>query len=122
MNVEDFREYCLQKQHVEESFPFDDTTLVFKLNNKIFALLSLNDLKNSCNLKCDPEKALELRASYQGIVPGYHMNKKHWNTVSLNSDVADQLIYDLIDHSYGLIFKSFSKKVQKELLDECTNR
>src|SRR5690554_7052816 len=60
MNVEDFREYCLQKQHVEESFPFDETTLVFKLNNKIFALLSLNDLKNSCNLKCDPEKALEL--------------------------------------------------------------
>src|SRR5690554_7249719 len=76
MNVEDFREYCLQKQHVEESFPFDETTLVFKLNNKIFALLSLNDLKNTCNLKCDPEKALELRASYQGIVPGYHMNKR----------------------------------------------
>ena len=115
MNVEAFREYCLQMKHVEESLPFGDTTLVFKLNNKIFALLSLKDLRNSCNLKCNPEKALELRADYTGIVPGYHMNKNHWNTVAFNEDVPDQLIHDLVDHSYALVFESFSKKIQKEL-------
>ncbi|HZH86460.1 MAG TPA: MmcQ/YjbR family DNA-binding protein [Brumimicrobium sp.] len=115
MNTEAFREYCLQKHHVEESLPFDDTTLVFKLNNKMFALLSLNDERKSCNLKCDPEKAIALRADYSGIIPGYHMSKIHWNTVAFDGDVPDQLIYDLIDHSYVLIFSSFSKKVQNEL-------
>src|SRR5690554_7505443 len=82
MNTEFFRDYCLQKKHVEESLPFDDTTLVFKLNKKIFALLSLKDEVKSCNLKCDPEKAMSLRANYSGIIPGYHMNKTHWNTRS----------------------------------------
>jgi predicted DNA-binding protein (MmcQ/YjbR family) len=115
MNTEAFRDYCLQKKHVEESLPFDDTTLVFKLNNKIFALLSLKDESNSCNLKCDPEKALTLRDDYNGIAPGYHMNKKHWNTVAFNQDVSDQLIFELIDHSYALIWASFSKKIQKDL-------
>ena len=115
MDIETFREYCLHKKHVEESFPFDDTTLVFKLNNKIFALLSLNDLKNSCNLKCDPEKALELREKYAGVIPGYHMSKKHWNTVAFNEDVPDRLVFELVDHSYTLVLESFSKKIQKEL-------
>src|SRR5690554_3001426 len=103
MNVEDFRAYCLQKEHVEESFPFGDTTLVFKLNNKIFALLSLEVERKSCNLKCDPKRALELRADFSGIISGYHMNKKHWNTVMFDEDVPDQLIKDLIDHSYDLV-------------------
>src|SRR5690554_8038996 len=97
MNTEFFRDYCLQKKHVEESLPFDDTTLVFKLNKKIFALLSLKDEVKSCNLKCDPEKAMSLRANYSGIIPGYHMNKTHWNTVVFDKDVSDQLIYDLIE-------------------------
>lgn len=115
MNLEAFRKYCLQKRHVEESLPFDDSTLVFKLNNKIFALLSLKEESNSCNLKCDPERAIELREEYSGIVPGFHMNKKHWNTVAFNGDVSDQLILDLVDHSYELILHSFSKKIQEEL-------
>lgn len=116
MNLETFRDYCLQKKHVEETLPFDDYTLVFKVNNKMFALLSLREeRKNACNLKCDPERALELRADFSGIIPGYHMSKKHWNTVSFVEDVPEQLIYELIDHSYDLIFQSFSKKIQKEL-------
>lgn len=115
MNIEDFREYCLQKKHAEESLPFGDSTLVFKLNNKIFALLSLNDGSNSCNLKCDPERAIELRSTFEGVVPGYHMNKKYWNTVSFNEDVSDHLVHDLVNHSYELVFSSFSKKIQEEL-------
>jgi predicted DNA-binding protein (MmcQ/YjbR family) len=122
MNLETFRDYCLQKDHVDESFPFDENTLVFKFNNKIFASVSLKDERNnSCNLKCDPERALLLREQFGGIVPGYHSNKKHWNTLSFNEDVSDQLIFELVDHSYQLLFQSFSKKVQKEL-NECTNR
>src|SRR5690554_5955443 len=115
MNIEDFRNYCLQKKHVEESFPFDDTTLVFKLNNKIFALLSLKAERKSCNLKCNPERALELRVGFSGIIPGYHMSKKHWNTIMFDEDVPDALINDLIDHSYDLVLASFSKKIQEIL-------
>ncbi len=115
MNTEDFRQYCIQKKYTTESFPFDDSTLVFKLNNKIFALLSLEEESKSCNLKCDPERGIMLREEYSGIVPGYHMNKKHWNTVAFDEDVSDQLIRELIDHSYELVLLSFSKKVQKEL-------
>ena len=116
MDTETFRKYCIQKKHTTESFPFDDSTLVFKLNNKIFALLSLEEEeRKSCNLKCNPEKAIMLREEYSGIIPGYHMNKKHWNTVAFDKDVSDQLIYELIDHSYALILHSFSKKIQREL-------
>lgn len=116
MNLETFRDYCLQKDHVEETFPFDDTTLAFKVNNKMFATTSLKgERNNSCNLKCEPNRALELRADLMGVIPGFHSNKKHWNTVSFNLDVSDQIIYELIDHSYDLVFRSFSKKVQKEL-------
>ena len=114
MNVETFREYCLEKAHVSESFPFDENTLVFKLNGKMYALIGLED-GNRCNLKCDPERALELRVSYEGIIPGYHMSKKHWNTVYFDRDVPEKLIIELIDHSYELIFNSFSKKIQAEL-------
>ncbi len=116
MNLETFRNYCLQKAHVDEAFPFDDVTLVFRVNKKMFALLSLKDERsNSCNLKCDPECAIELREKFIGIIPGYHMSKKHWNTISFNEDVSDQLILELVDHSYDLVFKSFSKKIQNEL-------
>lgn len=115
MNIEVLREYCLHKKHTEESLPFGESTLVFKLNNKIFVLMGLEDGSHSCNLKCDPEKAIELRETYDGVIPGYHMNKKHWNTVLFNEDISDQLIYDLVDHSYELILDSFSKKIQEEL-------
>lgn len=115
MNVESFREYCLEKAHVNESFPFDKDTLVFKLNGKMLALIGL-EKGDRCNLKCDPERALTLREDYEGVIPGYHMSKKHWNTVYFNKDLPESLIVELIDHSYDLIFKSFSKKIQQELI------
>ena len=115
MNIESFRNYCLAKQGVTESFPFDETTLVFKVMNKMFALMSV-DVFDFVNLKCDPEQSLELRAQYEAIKPGYHMNKKHWNSVYVNSDVSDRKVYELIDHSYDLIVQSLPKKVRETLM------
>ena len=115
MNIEDIRNYCLLKKGSSEDFPFDDVTLVFKVMGKMFALASLDgDL--SINLKCNPEKAIELRASYPSVIPGYHMNKKHWNSVIIDGSVNDRLIMEWIDHSYALVVNSLTKK-QKEELD-----
>jgi predicted DNA-binding protein (MmcQ/YjbR family) len=114
MNFEDFREYCLRKPFVTEGFPFDQSTLVFKVGGKMFLLTDI-DLFESVNLKCDPEKCIELRERYQGIIPGFHMNKKHWNTVLLNSDVDQKLFLELLDDSYQLVFNSLSKKIRNEL-------
>jgi predicted DNA-binding protein (MmcQ/YjbR family) len=102
MNVESVRDYCLSKPNAEECCPFGPDNLVFKVNGKMFALLPL-DTANAMNLKCDPEYATELRETYCGIKPGYHMNKQHWNTVSLFEDVEEALIFRLIDHSYELV-------------------
>lgn len=99
MNLESYREYCLAKKGVTEHFPFDQKTLVFKVCNKMFALADVDDF-SGVNLKANPEYAVELRESYEGIQPGWHMSKIHWNTVSVNSDVPDALFYSLIDHSY----------------------
>ena len=115
MNIEQFRNYCLSKKHVTESFPFDDVTLVFKVANKMFALTSLNSQPAAANLKCDPEKALQLREEYSAIIEGYHMSKKHWNTVTIEANLPNKLIEDLIDHSYNLVVKGLTKKLQKEL-------
>lgn len=113
MNIEEFREYCLSKPHTTEGFPFDETTLVFKVAGKMFALTNI-DLFESTNLKCDPEKAEELREQYPDyIFPGYHMNKKHWNTVSV--ELEDKLLVELINHSYELVYKSLPKKTRLEL-------
>ncbi|HSD09035.1 MmcQ/YjbR family DNA-binding protein [Flavobacterium sp.] len=120
MNLETYYEYCLSKKGVTEHFPFDEDTLVFKVGGKIFALSSLLQWEKgspSVNLKCDPEKAQELRADYDGINPGFHMNKVHWNTITVNSDVTNVLLKELIDHSYDLVFKSLSKKIQNEIID-----
>ena len=111
MDIEKIWKYCSKKNGVSESFPFNETTLVFKVVDKMFALFDVENFQ-SINLKCDPEKALELREQYSGILPGYHMNKKHWNTISINEDVSDALIFELIDHSYTLIYKSLPKKVR----------
>ena len=112
MNIEKLREYCLSKKGVSESFPFDDVTLVFKVNGKMFALVNLDgDL--SINLKCDPEKAIELREHYSSVLPGYHMDKKHWNTVMIDGSVPDKLICDWIDSSY-LLVSSKSAKTKKK--------
>jgi predicted DNA-binding protein (MmcQ/YjbR family) len=104
MNIESLREYCISKQYVTESFPFDDETLVFKASGRIFALVSLEG-DFTINLKCDPAFALELRERYPAVIPGYHMNKKHWNTVVLDGSIPDKEVYSWIDHSYGLVLK-----------------
>jgi predicted DNA-binding protein (MmcQ/YjbR family) len=118
MNLETFYEYCLSKKAVTEHFPFDEDTLVFKVGGKMFALSSLKQWEKqepSVNLKCDPERALELRANYDAINEGYHMSKIHWNTVAINQDVPDAMLKALIDHSYDLVFKSLTKKIQAEI-------
>jgi predicted DNA-binding protein (MmcQ/YjbR family) len=114
MNAEFFRDYCLNKPGVSEGFPFDAKTLVFKVMGKMFALTDIDSFK-SVNLKCDPEYAVELRETYHGIDPGYHMSKVHWNTISFVEDVPDHLILELVDHSYALVVKSLTKKLQDEL-------
>lgn len=114
MNIEEYRTYCLAKPGTTEGFPFDDKVLVFKVMGKMFALCDVDEFE-SINLKCDPERALELRAKYPAVQPGYHMNKKHWNTVAMDGSLGDQLIFELIDHSYELIVAGLSKKLKAEL-------
>lgn len=104
MNIETLREYCISKKNVTESFPFDEDTLVFKTKGRIFTLVNLEgDL--SINLKCNPVLAIELRERYSSVKPGYHMNKKHWNTLVLNGTMSDNEILKWIDHSYDLVSK-----------------
>ncbi|MEO6404903.1 MAG: MmcQ/YjbR family DNA-binding protein [Ferruginibacter sp.] len=106
MNAEDIREYCIKKQHTEEGFPFGETTLVFKVKGKIFLLLALDAVPIQFNVKCDPDKAIELREEYpENILPGYHMNKKHWNTVIVDSHLGSKLLKEMIDDSYSLVLK-----------------
>lgn len=114
MNIEEFREYCLTKKAVTEHFPFDEVTLVFKVMGKMFTLTSL-DTEFRINLKCDPEKAVELREKYPCVHPGYHMNKQHWNTIIIDGSVNDSTLKDWIDHSYDIIVKKLPKKTQNEL-------
>ncbi len=114
MNIEEFRNYCIAKKGVTEEFPFDETTLVFKVMGKMFAITGI-DTFEGINLKCDPEKAIDLRERYSGVKPGYHMSKKHWNTVATDGSVEDTLIYEWIDDSYDLIVKSLTKKLREEL-------
>ena len=116
MNVEEFREYCLAKPFVTEEFPFDQVTLVFKVAGKMFALTGLDAVDFKINLKCDPEKSITLRETYPAIAPGWHMNKKHWNTVSIDGSLSSTMVKELIDHSYHLVFESLPKKRRMELL------
>jgi predicted DNA-binding protein (MmcQ/YjbR family) len=102
MDIESLRDYCIALKGVEECFPFGDDTLVFKAGGKIFALVNL-DGDQSINLKCDPALALELRERHSSVIPGYHMNKKHWNTINLDGTVPDKEVFSWIDHSYELI-------------------
>ena len=114
MHIEQFREYCLSLKGVTEEFPFGEETLVYKVMGKIFALTGLDNFE-SVNLKCDPELAIELRERYDGVTPGYHMNKKHWNTVSTHAGIPDKLLYEWIRHSYDLVVSSLPKKLREEL-------
>lgn len=115
MNVEEFRNYCLSKKWVTEEFPFDEHTLVFKVAGKMFALYPLERRPPQANLKCDPEWSIILREEYDGVVtPGYHMSKKHWNTLFLES-LPEKKIEELIDHSYELVWNKLPKKVKSNL-------
>ncbi len=105
MNIEDIREYCLAKPGTEESFPFGEETLVFKVGGKIYLLLSIDAKPARFNVKCDPEKAAALRETYDCVIPGYHMNKKHWNTVVVDGSVSGKLLQEWIDDSYLLVQK-----------------
>lgn len=113
MNIEGFRTYCLQKQGVSESFPFGESTLVFKVMDKMFALTGLEgDFR--INLKCDPEEAIHLRERHPAVLPGYHMNKKHWNTVVIDGSLNEKLVLQMIDNSYWLVIASLPKKLREQ--------
>jgi predicted DNA-binding protein (MmcQ/YjbR family) len=114
LNVEELRDYCLQKSGVTEGMPFGNDTLVFRVGNKIFLLMSLN-AGNRFNVKCDPELAIELRERHTEVIPGFHMNKVHWNTVYTDGNLTNAQLCELIDHSYSLILKSLPKAVQAEI-------
>lgn len=115
MNVEDIRDYCISKDFITESTPFDEVTLVFKVGGKMFALLPLDEIQLSVNLKCDPEKAVALRELYPAVTPGYHMNKSHWNTVFIDGTIEKKLILQWIDDSYQLVLNSLPRKIRESL-------
>jgi predicted DNA-binding protein (MmcQ/YjbR family) len=114
LNVEQLRDYCLQKSGVTEGLPFGNDTLVFKAGNKIFLLVSL-ETGNRFNVKCDPELAIELREQHSEVIPGFHMNKVHWNTVYMDGNLSEKQLRDMVDHSYNLIVKSLPKNIQTEI-------
>jgi predicted DNA-binding protein (MmcQ/YjbR family) len=117
MNIETVREYCLSLPETTESFPFDEVTLVFKVANKMFALANL-DNELSINLKCNPEKAIELRDQYSCVIPGYHMNKIHWNTIIIDGSVSDKMLKEWIEHSYFLVVSQLTKIVRMRINNE----
>lgn len=114
MNIEEYREYCIRKPGVTEELPFGPETLVFKVMGKMFTACDIEEFE-SFNVKCDPERAVELREQHSGINPGYHMNKRHWNTIEADGSVPDALMYEMIDHSYELVAASLTRK-DKEVL------
>ncbi len=115
MDIETLREYCLSKKGVTEEFPFGEETLVFKVAGKIFLLTGLSARPVRFNVKSDPDKAIELREQYDAIEPGYHMNKKHWNTIVADSSIPYQLLKEMIDASYNLVVGSLPKKIRNDL-------
>lgn len=115
MDIEAIRQYCLAKKGVTEEFPFDEQTLVFKVMGKIFLLTDIYGEVINVNLKCDPEYAIELREQYNSVRPGYHMNKKYWNTVTYNGEFSKEKFYELIEHSYRQVVQKLPKKLQQDL-------
>ncbi len=122
MQTDFFREYCLQKPGVIEDMPFGEDNLVFKVGGKMFALVALDEVPASANLKCDPDRALELRDRYEEVRPGYHMNKKHWNTVVIDGGIPDAEVRAMIDHSYDLVVRALPKKVAAALIPRSAAR
>jgi predicted DNA-binding protein (MmcQ/YjbR family) len=115
MNIEEFRDFCLSLPGSEESFPFDEQTLVFKVGGKMFCATDV-DSYELVNVKCDPVKAIELRERYEFVIPGYHINKKHWNSIKMNQPVPSNLLREWIVDSYRLVVSNLPKKVQQELI------
>ncbi|GAB3566737.1 MmcQ/YjbR family DNA-binding protein [Spirosoma luteolum] len=115
MNTEAIRQHCIAKPGVTESFPFDEATLVFKVGGKIFALLDTESRPTTINLKCDPERAVQLREEHEAVAPGYHMNKTHWNTITISGALRSSDLVDWIDHSYELVFRALPKSVRQSL-------
>lgn len=114
MNIEELRDYCLAKPGATEGFPFGEDTLVFKVGGKMFLLIGLNSA-NSFNVKCDPELAIELRERYPEVQPGYHMNKRLWNTVYMDGSLTHRQLLEMIDHSYNGVFAGLPKKIQASI-------
>ena len=114
MNIEEIRNFCLAKPAVEEALPFGEDTLVYKVAGKMFLLISISEA-DSVNLKCEPEYAIELREKYDAIKPGWHMNKKYWNTVELHTGLSSKFIRELINHSYDEVVAGMPKKLQNEV-------
>ena len=121
MNLEELREYCLAKPGVTEGLPFGEDTLVFKVGEKLFLLTSIS-LGNQFNVKCDPELAIELRERHPEIIPGYHMNKKLWNTVKMDGNLTIKQLFEMIDHSYEQVFKGLPRKVQGDIESRTKNQ
>ena len=115
MNIEEYREYCLSFKGTSEGFPFDQKTLVFYVMGKMFALTDVDEFK-SINLKCDPEEAINLRETHSAIIPGFHMNKKHWNTIKMDESIENQLLKKMIKNSYDLVVLKLTKKEKLELI------
>jgi len=116
MDIEMLRDYCLAKKEVEEGFPFGETVLVFKVKGKVFLLARLETPTLEFNVKCDPEKAIEWREQFASVQPGYHMNKRLWNTVTVDGSIPARIVREMIDDSYALVVRSLPKKDQKDLL------
>lgn len=114
MNIETYRDYCLSKKGVTEEFPFDEKALVFKVMGKMFTITDVDSFA-SFNVKCDPELAIELRERFVGVLPGFHMNKKHWNTIMMDGSVPDDKALEWIDHSYDLVLQKLPKLLKEEL-------
>jgi predicted DNA-binding protein (MmcQ/YjbR family) len=114
MNIESLREYCLSKPATEETLPFGPDTLVYKVCGKAFLLTSLNAEQLQFNVKCDPDLAQELREQFSCVLPGYHMNKKHWNTIIVDGSVSSKQLKEWIDHSYELVVSSLPKKLKEQ--------
>jgi predicted DNA-binding protein (MmcQ/YjbR family) len=117
MDIEKLRIYCLSKKSATEDFPFDESTLTFKVKEKMFCLVNI-DNPDSINLKCDPEKAVEFREEYEEIIPGFHMNKKYWNTVDIRGTLKDSFICEMIDGSFDLVVETLTRKLRLELNEE----
>ncbi|HEV7332551.1 MAG TPA: MmcQ/YjbR family DNA-binding protein [Flavisolibacter sp.] len=118
MNIETLQQYCLSKKGVTEETPFGPDNLVYKVGGKMFLLASLDTIPLQFNAKCDPEEAIQLRDQYPSVLPGYHMNKKHWNTIIVDGSVSDKLLQQWIDASYDLVVASLPKKIKEEISGE----